>query len=127
MPQLPLISICIPAYKRTDLLKRLLDSIAIQDWKDFEVIVTDDSPDDSVYTVCRQYEGLFLLHYYLNSSPLGTPENWNEGIRKAKGKWIKLMHDDDWFAGSDSLGVFAGTVSADPGVSFIFSAYTNSY
>ncbi|HZE85435.1 MAG TPA: glycosyltransferase [Puia sp.] len=140
----PLISICIPAYKRAELLKRLLDSIAIQDWKDFEVIVTDDSPDGSVSAVCRQYEGLFPLYYYHNSQALGTPENWNEGIGKANGKWIKLMHDDDWFASRDSLATFAaaaGSLSAapppaaissrhtpvPPRATFIFSAYSNIY
>ena len=40
-----LISICIPAYKHPDFLKRLLDSISIQSFRDFEVIISDDSPD----------------------------------------------------------------------------------
>jgi glycosyltransferase involved in cell wall biosynthesis len=44
----PLISICIPAYKRTEFLQRLLDSIDIQTFKNFEVIVTDDSPGNDV-------------------------------------------------------------------------------
>lgn len=42
-PMGPLLSICIPAYERPALLKRLLDSIAKQVFKDFEVIITDDS------------------------------------------------------------------------------------
>ncbi|HMH20593.1 MAG TPA: glycosyltransferase family A protein [Puia sp.] len=122
-----MISICIPAYKRADLLKRLLDSIAIQTWKDFEVIVTDDSPDDTVRTVCRHYEGLFPLNYYLNDPALGTPENWNEAIRNSKGRWIKIMHDDDWFAGSESLEAFVRAISSHPEVSFFSSAYRNSF
>ncbi|MGZ5190970.1 MAG: glycosyltransferase family 2 protein, partial [Flavisolibacter sp.] len=36
----PFVSICIPAYKRPDFLIRLLDSIRVQTFKDFEVIVT---------------------------------------------------------------------------------------
>ena len=48
MHESPLISICIPAYKRIDYLQKLLDSISIQTFKDYEVIVTDDSPDESV-------------------------------------------------------------------------------
>ena len=44
--------------------------------------------------------------YYKNIKVLGTPENWNESIRKAKGAWIKLMHDDDWFANENSLQKF---------------------
>ncbi|HTQ29280.1 MAG TPA: glycosyltransferase, partial [Puia sp.] len=120
-----LISICIPAYKRIDHLKRLLDSIRIQLFKNFEVIVTDDSPAGEVGVLCEQYKEHFPLIYHRNAHPLGTPENWNESIRRANGKWIKLMHDDDWFTAEDSLGVFADTATAHPSASFIFSAYRN--
>jgi glycosyltransferase involved in cell wall biosynthesis len=122
--QIPL-SICIPAYKRTDYLKRLLDSIHIQVFRNFEVIVTDDSPDDEVKKLCEQYGELFTIHYHRNSKPLGTPENWNEAIRKANGKWIKLMHDDDWFTDENSLHSFAEAIPANPSASFIFCAYRN--
>jgi glycosyltransferase involved in cell wall biosynthesis len=118
------ISICIPAYKRTAYLKRLLDSIAIQTYKDFEVIVSDDSPDDSVKLVCNEYASQFKLLYYKNSVALGTPANWNSAITKANGEWIKIMHDDDWFAHKDALSVFASHIGDGK---FIFSAYTNYY
>ena len=49
---MPLISICIPAYNRTTYLKRLFESIVDQVFKDFEVIVSDDSPNDSVKDLC---------------------------------------------------------------------------
>lgn len=120
-----LISICIPAYKRTSYLKRLLDSIAIQTFRDFEVIVTDDSPDAEVGQLVQQYTGKFLLHYHKNQTALGTPENWNEGIRRSSGEWLKLMHDDDWFAGADSLQQFADAIKQHPATSFFFCAYTN--
>jgi len=99
----PFISICIPTYKRIQYLKRLLNSIAIQNFKDFEVIITDDSPSGDVNDLCDRYKNKIQINYYKNPAPLGTPENWNESIRHAKGEWIKLMHDDDWFANEDSL------------------------
>jgi glycosyltransferase involved in cell wall biosynthesis len=119
------ISICIPAYKRAVFLKRLLDSIAIQSFRDFEVILTDDSPDMEVQDLSRLYQERFPLAYRRNEPALGTPENWNEAIRRAKGDWIKLMHDDDWFADAESLGHFATAVVADPKATFFFSAYRN--
>lgn len=122
-----LISICIPAYKRTDYLRRLLDSIVIQAFRDFEVIVTDDSPDAQVGELVQQYTGKFPLHYHKNQTALGTPENWNEGIRRSKGEWLKLMHDDDWFADADSLQQFADAVQQHANTSFFFCAYTNVY
>jgi len=116
-------SICIPAYKRVKYLDRLLKSIATQVFKDFEVIITDDSDDLSVYDLVMQYKTSLPLIYSRNTPALGTPANWNAGIALAKGEWIKLMHDDDWFADDKSLQVFADHTS--DGKKFIFSAYKN--
>ena len=120
----PKISICIPAYKRTAYLRRLLDSITNQTFTNFEVVVSDDSPDNSVELVCNEYASQFKLSYYKNSVALGTPANWNFAISKANGEWIKLMHDDDWFAHENALAVFARHLGESK---FIFSAYTNYY
>ena len=119
----PFISICIPAYKRAEYLRRLLESIVIQSYKDFEVIITDDSSDDSVSSLIQNYAGYFKIIYQKNSKPLGSPENWNESVRLASGKWIKIMHDDDWFTDANSIQCFAGATISNPGSSFIFSAF----
>lgn len=121
---MPLISICIPAYKRVTYLKRLLDSIAIQIFTDFEVVINDDSPDDSVEKLVDVYRKKFLIVYYHNQVAKGTPANWNAAINRASGQWIKLMHDDDWFNHPDSLDIFAEETKK--GRKFIFSAYANS-
>lgn len=121
---MPFISICIPAYQRTGYLKRLLDSVAVQSYKDFEVIVTDDSPTPEVEELCGSYKAFFNISYIKNAIQLGTPENWNEAIRHASGQWIKLMHDDDWFTHEGSLAAFASAAEKHTGA-FIFSAYNN--
>ena len=122
---MPLISICIPAYKHVDYLQRLLDSILIQTYKDFEIIITDDSPDNSVAILLKNYNSIPNIHYYKNEKALGTPENWNEAIRKANGAWIKMMHNDDWFASDDALQVFYDAILENPGIDFFFSAFQN--
>ncbi len=119
----PLISICIPAYKNESLLVRLLDSIQIQIFTDFEVIITDDSPNDSMLALCEKYYTSFALTYIWNYKPLGTPANWNFAISKAKGEWIKIMHADDWFVAKESLNLFAE--AAQENVDFVFSAFNN--
>ena len=103
---MPLISICIPAYKNKDFLERLLKSVSIQSFRDFEVIVSDDSPTNELENVCSRYTDIFEIHYYRNNIPLGTHENWNASILKASGKWIKVMHHDDWFSDEESLHFF---------------------
>ena len=52
---MPFISVCIPAYRNPHYLSRLLESIFIQTFKDFEVIVTDDSPDDLLQPIIDKY------------------------------------------------------------------------
>jgi glycosyltransferase involved in cell wall biosynthesis len=117
----PFVSICIPTYKRISYLKRLLESIVIQTCKDYEVIITDDSDNDSVKDLLKEYESRLPIRYYKNEHALGTPANWNRAISKAKGSWIKLMHDDDWFSTPESLAGFVKF--ADNDHPFIFSAY----
>lgn len=120
-----LISICIPAYKRTDYLKRLLDSLVIQTFQQFEVVVTDDSNDASVSALLQQYEGRLNIVYRKNAVALGTPANWNAAIQLAKGEWIKLMHDDDWLAHEHSLQQFADATRHNQ--QFVFCAYTSRH
>ena len=121
----PFISICIPAYNREDYLRNLLDSIAMQSFKDFEVIVSDDSSNDSVEKVVKDYQNLFTIHYFHNAPAAGTPQNWNLAIEKAHGTWIKLMHDDDSFSRRDSLQHFVNAINNNPDSEFIFSGYYN--
>lgn len=122
---LPFFSICIPAYKNEIHLKRLLDSILHQTFRDYEIIINDDSPDDRIGQMLGQLYPNHTFQYCHNHPALGTPENWNSGIRKAKGQWIKLMHNDDWFADEHALQHFYNAVQTNPGVNFFFSAFVN--
>jgi glycosyltransferase involved in cell wall biosynthesis len=119
-----LISICIPAYRRPQNIDRLLYSISIQTFKDYEIIITDDSRDDSLKAVLQKY-GQLPIVYHKNEQSLGTPANWNFGISLAKGEWIKIMHDDDWFVDENSLQNFVRPTSK--GNRFIVSRYYNVF
>ena len=120
----PLISICIPAYKNIEHLERLLNSISKQIFKNFEVVITDDTPDDSVSQFVAQSNFEFALTYFKNYKSLGTPENWNEAVRKSSGEYIKLMHNDDWFASPDALSEFVYALEKKPKMQILlFSIY----
>lgn len=122
----PFISICIPAYKNVEFLERLLDSIAMQTFRNYEVIITDDSPSAEVEQLSKSYASAFPLHYYKNTPAHGMPANWNTAIEKAHGEWIKIIHDDDWFASPDTLQQFADAAAGNSN-KFIFSGYQNIY
>ncbi|MEJ7822082.1 MAG: glycosyltransferase [Chitinophagaceae bacterium] len=118
----PFISICIPTYKNVDYLQRLLQSIIKQTFTDYEIVITDNSPDNSVEHLVIEFNNQLSIRYYRNDPPTNMGENFNRVIRKASGVWIKMMHDDDWFASPDSLKKFSDA-TLNSSKSFIFSAY----
>lgn len=124
--QQPLISICIPSYNRTEYLIRLLNSITIQNFKNYEIIISDDSPGDEVLKVFKHYQHQLPISYFHNITALGTPANWNRAISLASGQWIKLMHDDDALANEDSLMKFLKATEDFPEIDFFYSGYCNS-
>jgi len=114
------VSICIPAYKQPQFLKRCLNSIFEQDFTDYEIIITDDSPDDTLQRLTETYDDKRIC-YYKNEKPLGSPLNWNEGIKKAKGGYIKILHHDDWLATPQSLGKYVALLDDNPEANIAFS------
>jgi len=120
----PFISICIPTYNQTFFLKKVLDSILIQTYTNYEVVITDDSSTSDVELLIKDYKfrnSNIQIHYFKNSPSLGTPENWNASIRNAKGEWIKMMHHDDCFSDSEALQKFVDLIDNDEKISFVFT------
>lgn len=121
----PKVSICIPAYKQPEVLKKALDSVFKQNFKDFEVIITDDSPDDSVYNVVKGFSEHKNLKYFKNESIQGSPGNWNAAVSHANGEYIKILHHDDWFLDAESLGSFVKLLDDNPDSDFAFCGSRN--
>ncbi len=117
----PFISICIPTYKRPQLLKKLLDSVCKQSFTNFEVLINDNSPDDSIKTLVLEYEQLLPISYVKNVPAVNAVNNCIKVMQRANAPWIKMMHDDDWFATADALEKFA-YAAQNSGSAFIFSA-----
>ena len=61
------------------------------------------------------------IKYFKNQKSLGSPENWNESLRRASGEYIKMVHHDDWFVDENSLLEFVMLIEKD-NVDFAFSA-----
>lgn len=117
----PIVSICIPAYQNVNTLRRLFDSIVTQTFTDYEVVVTDDTRDDSVKNLCSEFADTFpVLIYRKNVDVLGSPRNWNESVFLASGKLVKIMHHDDWFTSPLSLRLFVDYFDRHPKAVFGF-------
>lgn len=115
------VSICIPAYNNEEYIRRLLESIRIQTYRNYEVIITDDSSGQKVERVVEEYADSMPIRYYRNRSQLGSTGNNNQAISRAEGRYIKIMHHDDWFARPDSLEQLVFLLEEHPEADLAFS------
>lgn len=90
----PLVSICIPTYNSGRFVKRTLDSVLSQDYKNLEVIVVDDCSKDNTAEVVKAYQDE-RLSFYINETNQGLTKNWNNVVSRAKGKYVMLLCADD--------------------------------
>ncbi len=113
------VSICIPVYENPEGLKRLLTSVAMQTFQDFEVIITDDSKEPCKPSILSPFAG--RITYVHNKTALGAPKNWNAAIALAKGDYVKIMHGDDSFTDRDCLQTFVDLLDENPEADLAFS------
>lgn len=99
------VSICVPIYGMEDglkFLKRNISSIMNQTFKDYEIIVSDDSEND--YFEKWFYEHPYIpVKYVRNQKTKGIAGNTNFAIDNAVGEIIKIMYQDDFFYQRTSL------------------------
>ncbi|MEZ5173277.1 MAG: glycosyltransferase family 2 protein [Bacteroidia bacterium] len=118
----PEISICIPAYKQAEKLQKLLESIQVQTFQPKEIIISDDSDDNSVEELLKKFE--LPIKYFRNSPALGSPGNWNFAVTQAGCEWVKLMHHDDYFTHDRALQMFVNELEINPGGDYYFCGTT---
>ncbi len=120
----PLISICIPAYSKPDYVVRLLESVIQQTYKRVEVVISDDSPDDSVKIAIEPYKSKLSIVYMQNRPALKSPANWNNAIKHSKGDFFVLLHQDDWLHDFEAFNKYLKAFRENPKAGFIFCKNT---
>jgi len=88
-------SILLATCGRTQELHQLFRSLLAQTWRDFEVIVIDQNPDDRLLEVLEPYAGQLTLRY-LRSAP-GHSRAFNAGLARITGDIIAFPDDDCWY------------------------------
>lgn len=89
-----MISVIIPTYNRSELIKRAIFSVLNQTYTDFEVIVVDDcSVDDTEKLVVSINDG--RIRYIKLETKSGAPAARNVGIKLSKRPYISLLDSDD--------------------------------
>lgn len=123
MPIKPKISVCIPTYNASDLLRRAVNSVLNQNFEGLEILIIDDHSNSSnwekTYDWYKKEDRVKLIRNDVN---LGL-ENWNRCIELSKGDYILILHHDDEML----PGMIQKTVSFldnNPGVGLV---HTNGY
>jgi glycosyltransferase involved in cell wall biosynthesis len=95
----PKVSIVLTTYNRCSGLKRSIDSIIEQSFKDFELIICDDCSTDGTQELVESYLNIdHRVRYIRNAVNLKMPENLNNGIKNAYGLYIANLHDGDVYS-----------------------------
>jgi glycosyltransferase involved in cell wall biosynthesis len=90
----PEVSIILPTYNRSDTILRAINSVIMQTFLDWELIVTDDGSTDST---SQLLVGLDPRIHVIKQDNQGISAARNTGLLASKGKYIAFLDsDDEW-------------------------------
>ncbi len=118
----PFFSIVMPVYNiETELLRKAIDSVLVQTYNRFELILVDDcSTWENVRPVLKEYEKnrhVKVIYRRVNGN---ISRATNDGIKKAKGEFLFFMDCDDCIE-PYALYEFAKKLNEEPKLDFIYS------
>lgn len=94
----PLISVYIPTYNRLELLKRAVQSVQNQTYKNFEIIIVDDNSSDGTQDFLVGLTKVdSRIRYFFKDKNSGACVSRNIAINLAQGELITGLDDDDYF------------------------------
>jgi glycosyltransferase involved in cell wall biosynthesis len=94
---IPVVSVCIPTYRAADHLAATIESVLAQTFADFELVIVDDNSPDRTAEIVAGYRDS-RLRYLQNPANLGPEGNWNRCLDEARGRYFKLLPQDDLLA-----------------------------
>lgn len=93
---LPLISIIVPVYNVRAYLRKCLDSICGQTYKNLEIVVVDDGSTDGSGEICDEYGQLDNRVKVIHQSNAGQSAARNKALSIAQGDFFGFVDSDDW-------------------------------
>lgn len=99
-----MISVIVPVYNVELYLKRCLDSLINQTYKDFEIILVNDGSTDSSPILCDEYAEKNAFITVIHQKNAGLSVARNNGVSNAKGDYVTFIDSDD-LVDSDYLSI----------------------
>ena len=90
-----LVSIIIPIYNSSKFLKKLLNNVICQSYKDIEIILIDDGSKDDSLQICKEFQQKDERIKVISKENGGVSSARNKGIEMATGKYITFVDSDD--------------------------------
>ena len=91
-------SVVIPLYNKAPYVRKALQSVFDQTYRDFELIVVDDgSTDDSLAKAKESLDGSGIDHQLIHQDNAGVGTTRNNGVAASRGDFICFLDADDWW------------------------------
>ena len=91
-----LISVVVPIYNVEKYLRLCLDSLLLQTYTNFEVLMINDGSSDGSANICKDYLTKDKRFHYFEKENGGPSDTRNYGIEHSKGEYITFVDSDDW-------------------------------
>ena len=96
MSQSPKVTVLMATYNRAHLVRAAIKSVQSQHFADWELIITDDGSADATPHEIAVWQNKEPRIIYIRSEVnQGISKNYNQGLHKARGKYIAMIDDDD--------------------------------
>lgn len=92
----PLLTVVIPVYNVEKYLKRCVESVLVQEWNNYDILLVDDGSSDSSPQICDDYVKAHDFISVIHKENGGLSEARNTGILHAKGDYVYFPDSDDW-------------------------------
>lgn len=123
-----LVSVIIPHFNRSLLLKETIDSVKKQTYTDWEIIIVDDGSDENEWERLKTYEEEKIKIFQRTDGQKGPSRCRNIGVCKSIGKYLLFLDTDDLLADfclAQRVGVMEGNVNAAKSV-FLMEEFINT-
>ncbi len=96
MPKSPLFSMVVPIYGVEKYINQCIDSVLVQSFGDFELILVEDGSNDSCPAICDKYAEIDKRIVVIHKKNGGLVSARKAGTAVAKGEYIICLDGDDW-------------------------------